>query len=213
MGVRTNMKEWSNKIKEHFPDVALDKSAVEKIGLRDKPIPSYVVDWLVSRYSNENELDINALNTFMEKYLPDKTRKEEIKHKLIEGERVKLLDSLKVTVNLVKSEYEATLSSIGLASLKILSGIVKASPFLLYSDVWGQAELTHRMNEETGRGEVWVDNFKIMQTGEIDLDYFIEQRKYFTLEEWTDMLIASMGYNPEFYPFKRLHPKSQYRAG
>jgi len=203
MGVRTNMKEWSNKIKEHFPDVALDKAAVEKIGLRDKPIPSYVVDWLVSRYSNENELDLNALNTFMEKYLPDKTRKEEIKHKLIEGERVKLLDSLKVTVNLVKGEYEAALSSIGLTSLKILSGMVKASPFLLCSDVWGQAELSYRKNEETDRGEVWVDNFKIMQTGEIDLDYFLEQRKYFTLEDWTDMLIASMGYNPEFYPFKQ----------
>ena len=197
------MSEWSAKVREYFPDVALNKASVEKIGLSDKPIPSYVVDWLVSRYSAEDELDINALNTFIAKYLPDKTRKEEIKHRLMEGGKVKLLDSLKVAVNLAKGEYDAELSAIGFTGLKIPPGMVKANPTLLYSDVWGQVELSYRINEETSRGEVWVENFKIMQTGEVDLDYFIDQRKYFTLEEWSDMLIASMGYNPEYYSFEQ----------
>lgn len=197
------MSEWSNKVKEHFLDVTLNKAVVEKIGLRDKPIPSYVVDWLVSRYSNEDEIDINALNAFMEKYLPDKNRREEIKHRLKEGERVKLLDALKVTVDLAKGEDIAILSSLSLGKLKIPPVIVKVNPVLLYGDTWGQIELSYKISEETNRGEVWVEKFKIMQTGEIDFDYFIKQRKYFTLEEWIDMLIASMGYNPDYYTFKQ----------
>ena len=196
------MSEWSIKIKKYFPDVALDKSMVENVGLRDKPIPSYVVDWLVGRYSTGNEVDINALNRFMEKYLPDKTRKEEIKHRLIESGKIKLLDAVKVSVNLTKGEYEAKLSCVDI-SAKILPGIIKANPVLLYGDTWGQVELSYRINEETNRGEVWIENFKIMQTGEIDLEYFIEQRKYFSLEEWIDMIIASMGYNPDYYPIKQ----------
>ena len=77
------MSEWGNKVKEYFPDVALNKAIVENVGLKDKPIPSYVVDWLVGRYSAGDELDINSLNTFIEKYLPDKTKKEEIKINVI----------------------------------------------------------------------------------------------------------------------------------
>lgn len=196
------MNEWSNKVKKYFPDVALNKSMVENVGLRDKPIPSYVVDWLVGRHSLGNEVDINALNRFMEKYLPDKTRKEEIKHRLIEGGKLKLLDAVKVSVNLAKGEYEAKLSCVDL-STKILPGIIKTNPVLLYSDTWGQVELSYRINEETNRGEVWIDNFKIMQTGEIDLEYFIEQRKYFSLEEWIDIIVASMGYSPDYYSIKQ----------
>jgi len=197
------MSEWSNKVKEHFIDVTLNKAVVDKIGLRDKPIPSYVVDWLVSRYSNEDEIDINALNAFMEKYLPDKNRREEIKHRIKEGERVKLLDALKVIVDLTKGEDIAILSSLSLGKLKIPPAIVKVNPVLLYGDTWGHIELSYKISEETNRGEVWVEKFKIMQTGEIDFDYFIKQRKYFTLEEWIDMLTASMGYNPDYYTFKQ----------
>jgi len=197
------MSEWSKKVKEHFPDVALNKAIVEKIGLRDKPIPLYVVDWLVSRYSKEDQIDINALNAFMEKYLPDKNRKERIKHRLKEGEKVKLLDALKVVVDLAKGEDIAILSSLNLGKLRIPPVIVKANPVLLYGDTWGQIELSYKINEEINRGEVWVEKFRIMQTGDIDFNYFVKQRKYFTLEEWIDMLIASMGYNPDYYTLKQ----------
>ena len=196
------MNDWSDKVKRYFPDVALNKAVVENVGLRDKPIPSYVVDWLVGRYSTGDEVDINALNNFIEKYLPDKTRKEEIKHRLIEGGKIKLLDAVRVSVNLAKGEYEAKLSCVDL-STRILPGIIKTNPILLYGDTWGKVELSYRINEETSRGEVWMENFKIMQTGEIDLEYFIDQRKYFTLEEWIDMIVASMGYNTEYYSAKQ----------
>jgi len=197
------MSDWSIKVKEHFPDVALNKAVVEKIGLRDKPIPAYVVDWLISRYICEDEININALNAFIERYLPDKTQKEKIKHELIEGENVKLLDGIKVVVDISKGEYEASLSSIGFTKLKVPSSIIKQNPILLNGDIWGQVELSYKLNEETNRGEIWIEGFKIMQTGEIDFDYFVKQREHFTLEEWIDMLIASMGYEPDYYSFKQ----------
>lgn len=196
------MSNWSEKVKQYFPDVALNKAVVENVGLRDKAIPSYVVDWLISRYSDGDNVDINALNTFMERHLPDKTRKEEIKHRLIEGNPVQLLDSIKVSVDLAMGEYDAVLSSVDL-SVRIPPSLIMENPKLLHGDTWGQVKLSYRINDDTSRGEVWLDDFNIMQTGEIDLDYFISQRKHFSLEEWMDMIVASMGYNPANYSLKQ----------
>jgi ATP-dependent Lon protease len=196
------MNNWSEKVKQYFPDVALNKTVVENVGLRDKAIPSYVVDWLISRYSDGDNVDMNALNTFMERHLPDKTRKEEIKHRLIEGKEVQLLDSIKVSVDLARGEYDAVLSSLDL-STRIMPNLIMENPKLLHGDTWGQVKLSYRINDDTSKGEVWVDGFNIMQTGEIDLDYFIEQRKHFSLEEWMDMIVGSMGYNPDNYSLKQ----------
>ncbi|MEW6416681.1 MAG: BREX system Lon protease-like protein BrxL [Nitrospirota bacterium] len=197
------MYSASEKVKKYFCDVSINKSLVEKIGLRERPIPSFVVDWLVRKYSTEDDIDLNSINSFIEKYMPDRSKKEEIKHRLLTGENVKLLDALKVEVDLNVGRYKATLSSVSLSNIQIDQSIVCQNPILLYGSVWGQVELAYRLNEEGNKNEVYVDNFKVMQTGEIDLDYFIEQRRYFTLEEWIDILIASMGYAPDFYPFEQ----------
>ena len=193
---------WSNKAKSYFLDVVLNKENVDKVGLSDKPIPSFVVDWLVSKYSDGNDIDINAINVFIEKYLPEKSMKEEIKHKLMKNGSSKLLDSLKVKVDLVKSEYKAKLSSIGLDNLKINESIINDNPIILHGDTWGQVNLLYKIGDQPGKSEVWVNDFKIMQTGVVDLDYYIENREKFTLEEWIDLLIASIGYDPNYYSFE-----------
>ncbi len=195
------MYSGSEKIKKYFSDVVINKALVEKVGLKERPIPSFVVDWLISKYSTEDDIDLNAINSFIEKYMPEKSKKEGIKHRLLTGEKVKLLDGLKVEVDLNVGKYKASLSSVSLSNLQIDPTIVRQYPVLLYGSVWGQVELSYRLNDEGNKNEVYVENFKLMQIGEIDLDYFIEQRRHFTLEEWIDVLIASMGYNPNFYTF------------
>lgn len=42
-------------------------------------------------------------------------------------------------------------------------------------------------------------DFRPFQVGTIDLDYYIECRKHFTLDEWRDLLVSSMGFNPSIY--------------
>ena len=42
-----------------------------------------------------------------------------------------------------------------------------------------------------------MTDFKAFQTPGVDLDYFTESRKHFTLEEWIDLLVSSCQFNPE----------------
>ncbi len=41
--------------------------------------------------------------------------------------------------------------------------------------------------------------FKPFQIGSIDIGYFKDCRKYFSIDEWTDLIISSMGFNPVIY--------------
>jgi ATP-dependent Lon protease len=42
-------------------------------------------------------------------------------------------------------------------------------------------------------------DFRPMQNARLDLDLYCECRAQFSLDEWRDLLVASMGYNPEAY--------------
>jgi ATP-dependent Lon protease len=48
-------------------------------------------------------------------------------------------------------------------------------------------------------GQIWMIDFRPMQNAKLDLDLYCECRAAFTLDEWRDLLIASMGYKPEAY--------------
>jgi ATP-dependent Lon protease len=49
------------------------------------------------------------------------------------------------------------------------------------------------------KGQLWMRDFKPFQVGSIDLDYYKECRSNFTTEEWIDLIISSMGFNPTIY--------------
>jgi ATP-dependent Lon protease len=72
-------------------------------------------------------------------------------------------------------------------------------------NVWGSGTLIRRQDTENPRDwNVWMVDFQPMQASYIDLDYFIDQRKFFSLEQWRELLVCSMGYNPEAYtPFQQ----------
>jgi ATP-dependent Lon protease len=49
-------------------------------------------------------------------------------------------------------------------------------------------------------------DFKPMQTSKVDIDYFIQARRQFTLRQWREMLVRTMGYNPVVYtPEEHMH--------
>jgi ATP-dependent Lon protease len=72
----------------------------------------------------------------------------------------------------------------------------RKSSFLLTSGVWGVGELFYiPPDTEKGKGQVWMRDFKPFQIARIDLDYFIECRQYFSIEEWILSKNASSNQN------------------
>ncbi|MBC7288211.1 MAG: BREX system Lon protease-like protein BrxL [Armatimonadetes bacterium] len=193
----TKNSELDELILSCFPDVAVDKAVARSIGTGERAIPAFVRDWLVSRYSADGHLDVQRIHQFLAEHLPDKQQREFLRHRLLQGEELVILDGYEVKVDLRKGEYDLRVPSLDVFDARIPHRIVDENPLLLSGPLWGAGRLQYRRRQEGG--EIWLVDFKPMQTARVDLAYYIEQRRAFTLQQWMSMLVRSMGYEPAEY--------------
>lgn len=192
-------------IRELFADVSVDKRLSRKIGGSDRPVPDFVTDWLVTRYTVDGVLDESRVSQFLSRHLPDKKHKEHLLYELKNGGQLKILDAYKVRVDLEHDRIILEIPCLDITNAAIGNQIVEEHPLLLYGNVWGSGTL-NRQQRFDERYEICMTDFKPMQTSKVDLEYFIRARSRFTLRQWRELLVRSMGYNPEIYNSKaQLH--------
>lgn len=182
---------------ECFPDVAVDKGQAGKIALGERAIPAFVRDWLVCRYSEGGKPDREKIQNFLINHLPDKQRREALKNRLLKGELLTILDGYEVKVDLNRGERLLAIPSLDTYNARVSAHIVDRHPLLLCGPVWGAGKLEYRQTNR--ENQIWMTEFQPMQTAIVDLDYFIAQRKRFTLSQWKSLLLLSMGYEPTQY--------------
>lgn len=183
-----------------FADVSIDKRLSRKVGGSERAIPDYVSDWLVSRYSTDGMVDEDKINKFLARHLPDKKQKNALLYELNNGSSLKILDAYGVRVDVEGGKLVLDIPCLDVSNAAMVDGIVDEHPLLLTGNVWGSGTLVRRPKEDNpDRGEICMVDFKPMQTSIVDLDYYINSRSQFTLRQWKEMLIRSMGYNPDIY--------------
>ena len=187
-------------IAKYFSDVCINKSLSQKVSLGERAIPAFVLDWLISRYSDGKVVDAEKVQIFLARYLPDKSQKESLLNELVKGQTLKILDHYSVRVDVRNGRRILRIPCLDIFEGRINEEIVDEHPLLLVGNVWGSGTLIRRQDPENVRDwNVWMVDFKPMQTSYIDLDYFTAQRKHFSLKQWRELLICSMGYAPETY--------------
>lgn len=195
---------FEDKALQYYNEVCVNKSLVRLAGLGEGNLPRYVSEWIVSRHAPNNELDENIrknIQDFINKHLPAKDQKERLKGKLFQGEPLRILDEYSVEVNLRNNELMLKIPCLDENRATLEPHIVENYPLLLGGGVWGVGKLEYQPPDEVAHtlGRIHMVDFRPMQAANIDFELFCEQRKYFTLTEWRDLLVSSMGYNPEFY--------------
>ena len=184
-------------VRDCFPDVSVDKELSRAITAGERAIPAFVRDWLISRYQTDDGVDNEGIRDFLAKHLPDKQQREVLRNQLLNSEELVLLDGYSVRVDLNRGDRVLRIPSLDLENGHVLPAIVEQSPLLLSEAYWGAGRLSYRPSDSGG--EVWMTEFRPMQTAEVDLDYFIDQRKRFDTAQWVALLIRSMGYNPDAF--------------
>lgn len=196
-----NKQDLDQKILDTFKEFAIDKGLITRLGLSrdDRHIPSYVMDWIVTFAQSKVGTNTGRLREtvvdFIKKHLPSKGEKESIKFRLSQGETLTILDALSVEVKLGKTpEYFTTIPCLDEKKAKIEAELLRQHEGLLQSSIWGAAKIRHDDD-----GGVRVIEFKPMQIGRISLDAYRDCREAFTVSEWIDLLIRTMGYEPTEY--------------
>jgi len=189
-----------NKIEQSFPDVCVHKGLAASVGLSGRVIPAFVSDWLVSRYrSDDGGVDGDAVRRFVSRYLPDKKQKESLLYELRNGNQLKILDSYSVRVHPTMGDLQLKIPSLDITG-RVSEKIVEENPLLLMGNVWGSGTLAWMpKRDKQNRYEVVMNAFNPMQAARIDLEYFLNQRRNFELEEWLVLLTRTMGYDEDKY--------------
>lgn len=201
---------YEEKAQQLFGEVCISKGLVQEAGFGTRSIPAFVSEWIVTRNAPDGVLDQAAqerIRAFLNKHLPTRDQKEQLKNRLSGGETLTILDQYSIRVDLTKNEHLLTIPCLDDQRAGVEKHIYDQNPLLLGSGVWGVGKLQfYPPDHMRKQGQVWMVDFRPMQNARLDIDLYCECRAEFTVEEWRDLLIASMGYNPEAYtPAQQLH--------
>jgi ATP-dependent Lon protease len=197
------MLPYEEKAQRLFGEVCVHKGLVQQAGFGTRSIPAFVSEWIVTRNAPEGILDAAAqqrIRTFLNKHLPTRDQKEQLKAQLQNGETLTILDQFSITVDLQRNENRLSIPCLDERKAGVERHIIESFPLLLGGGVWGVGKLQYYPPDGLRKeGQIWMVDFRPMQNARLDLDLYCECREQFTLDEWRDLLIASMGYNPEAY--------------
>lgn len=200
------MRPYEQKALNYFGEVCIDKKLTRQMVGVGRSIPNYVTEWIVSRHAPNGQLTDevrNAISAFINKHLPPKSMKEQLKYALQQGEVLAILDEYSVTVDLKNNRHLLRVPALDENSAVVTENIVQEYPLILGSGLWGVGRLKYVLNFNSQRGDytgqILMEDFRPMQAATIDLDLYCDQRRFFSLEEWRGLMVSSMGYNPDGY--------------
>ena len=93
--------------------------------------------------------------------------------------------------------YWAEVVNFGHSKVRIPDRYVREFDRLLTGGIWAQVEMRFEYDEDTGgKFPFWIEKLTPIQLATFDLAEYRALRKEFTTEEWTDLMVRSMGYEP-----------------
>jgi ATP-dependent Lon protease len=197
------MNQLDQKINTHFPGLVVRKDLVKTVK-GNAIVPSYVLEYLLGQYcatSDEATIQtgIETVKEILRKHYVHRNEAGLIRSTIKEKGRYKVIDKVSVDLNDKNNAYEATFENLGLKKVLIDSGTVKKHPKLLVGGVWCICDLEYDFSEDQNTSPWILSSLKPIQLSHFDYDSYIEARKQFTTEEWIDVLLQSIGLNPEVF--------------
>lgn len=195
------------KLRRYFEDMVVYKDLKESNCFKDLGLPSFLRDWLLKMFEDEDgKFDMEEMTEFVKSNIPSKSDWIGIKNRIIvENERVKLLTRISVDISISSQDVTFSLPDFGLLNKETIiesnvweeckDELVKAK------ETWGIVELGYRYPENNGRvkGKIKLLGFQNFCPYDIDLEFFKDVRKEFNIKEWIDVLLGAIDYNAAGY--------------
>ncbi len=197
------MNQLDEKINQHFQGLVVRKDLVKTVK-GNAIVPSYVLEYLLGQYCATNDeptiqSGIQTVKDILRKHYVHRNEAGLVRSNIKERGRWKVIDKISVALNDKADVYEAEFSSLGIKRVLVDSGTVKTHPKLLVSGVWCIADLEYEFSEDK-KATPWIlSALKPIQLSHFDFESYLAARKQFTIDEWIDLLIQSIGFHPEMF--------------
>jgi ATP-dependent Lon protease len=191
------------KINLLFPGVVVRKDLVKAVK-GNAIVPSYVLEYLLGQYAaSDDEATIQAGIDTVRKILAEhyvhRSESELVKSTIKERGRHRVIDKVTVTLNEKADVYEAEFANLGIKGVIVDSPVVKAHPKLLVGGVWCICDIEYFHSDDHWDVPWNLGSIKPIQLSKFDVDQYLEARRGFNTEEWLDLLMQSIGFNPQIF--------------
>lgn len=197
-----------DKVRDVFADMVVLKSPERAEFFKNLSLPSYMRDWLVMKFSDENgNIDYDSVLRYIKQYIPSRDDYEQLKFEMVNGETVRFLARVRVAVDIKAGKTIFELPDFGGAkagaSGEVTNEVVSKwkDTLLKECENWGIIDLIWGKDYSSSKtkGVVKLIGYSPFCPYTVDPDYYKEARKSFSTKEWIDVLISAVDYNPEGY--------------
>ncbi|MDC7301004.1 protease Lon-related BREX system protein BrxL [Agathobacter ruminis] len=206
------------KLRKNFDGKIVRKDLTKHIK-EGANVPVYVLEYLLGQYCNSEDEEIiksgveSVKHILADNYVrPDES--EKILSKLRQRGSMSIIDRITVSLNLKYDEYEAEFSNLGLGGVPIAEEYPEKYDRLLCGGIWCIINLEYNAEVEESNPigfvkdepkkkkkkdapVITINSLKPIQMPSVDINELKQGRKAFTKEEWIDVMLRSIGMEPD----------------
>jgi uncharacterized protein (TIGR02653 family) len=168
------------------------------------PVPTYVGEFMLGRYCATTDPEaISAGLEMVQQSMRDRTvragEEELFKHRARDKGTVKIIDLLRARLDSKSDSYKAELPSLQLNDIHISAELVDAHQRMLTGGFYAEVTLEYiaQLAAQQGGQPFRVEAIRPIQLSSRDaLGTFIAGRRKFTLDQWRELLLRSVGFEP-----------------
>ncbi len=198
----TDREEIKVKLRDNFAGKIVRKDLTKKIK-EGANVPVYVLEFLLGQYcgSDDEEIIHQGVDK-VKKILADNFVRPDEAQKTLSVLRSRgfytVIDKISINLDIKSDTYVAEFSNLGIAGIPISSEYPEKYDRLLCGGIWCIVQLEYEYNEEDKRSSpIKIAKLTPIQMPHVDIKELKEGRKAFSKEEWIDVLLRSIGMEPD----------------
>ena len=186
------MDELDSKVFNFYHDYVIEKSIVRKIKIGYN-VPTYVLEHLLGNYGDpSSEKGIENVKKILSEHYLRSDMAEYMKSQIRERGQFRIIDRISAKLDIDKNEYVADLQNLSVQNGIISDELVIEHPKMLYGGMWAIIDLRYDFENHPGRPFV-VEEIHPIQLSNFTKDDFVSKCSNFTIDEWIDLIIRSIG--------------------
>ena len=197
---RERIKE---KLRESFDGKIVRKDLTKKIK-EGANVPVYVLEFLLGQYCSSDDESIieqgvqNVKRILADNFVrPDESQK--VLSKLRKKGSYTVIDMITARLDMRRNIYIASFSNLGIDNVLLEDEYPEKYDRLLCGGIWCIVQLNYEYVEEEKKNGMPVQIRKLtpIQMPHVEIDELKEGRKHFTEDEWLDIMMRSIGMEPD----------------
>ncbi|MCD8324718.1 MAG: protease Lon-related BREX system protein BrxL [Clostridiales bacterium] len=199
----SNREVIKDKLRQTFDGKIVRKDLTKKIK-EGANVPVYVLEFLLGQYCSSDDEEViehgvqNVKRILADNFVrPDEAQK--ILSKLRSRGSHTVIDLITVRLDMKHNAYVADFSNLGVSNIPIADEYPEKYDRLLCGGIWCIVQLNYEYIEEDKKNGVPVRIRKLtpIQMPHIEMEELKQGRKAFTKDEWLDVLMRSIGMEPD----------------